>query len=32
MYDRIEQGKHVKKPNSIEPDTNKAKPRIHKAK
>jgi hypothetical protein len=33
MYDKIEQGKHIKKPNSIEVDnTNKNKPKPKKEK
>lgn len=33
MYDKIEQGKHIKKLNTIEVDTsNKAKPRVKKPK
>lgn len=33
MYDKIEQGKHIKKPNSIEVDnTNKNKPKAKKPK
>ena len=33
MYDKIEQGKHIRKPNNIEIDTNKVtKPRVKKQK
>ena len=33
MYEKIEQGKHIKKPNSIEIDTSKnTKPRVRKQK